>query len=54
MHGTGYVGLVTGACSAQAGNHVVGVYVDDATLKSSSLLSAHPGTSMGRPICATS
>lgn len=28
VHGTGYVGLVTGACIAQAGNHVVCVDVD--------------------------
>ena len=30
VHGTGYVGLVTGACIAQAGNHVVCVDIDKA------------------------
>ncbi len=30
VHGTGYVGLVTGACIAQAGNHVVCVDIDTA------------------------
>ena len=30
VHGTGYVGLVTGACIAQAGNHVLCVDIDKA------------------------
>ena len=30
VHGTGYVGLVTGACIAQAGNHVICVDIDQA------------------------
>ena len=30
VHGTGYVGLVTGACIAQAGNHVVCIDIDKA------------------------
>ena len=30
VHGTGYVGLVTGACIAQAGNHVLCVDIDTA------------------------
>ncbi len=34
VHGTGYVGLVTGACIAQAGNHVVCVDIDDAKVAS--------------------
>ena len=31
--GTGYVGLVTGACLADKGNHVVGVDIDEAKIK---------------------
>ena len=54
VHGTGYPGLGTGACIAQAGNHVVGVEVDDATVESTSSPSAHPRTRTARPICATS
>jgi UDPglucose 6-dehydrogenase len=34
VHGTGYVGLVTGACIAQAGNHVVCVDIDKAKVAS--------------------
>jgi UDPglucose 6-dehydrogenase len=33
VHGTGYVGLVTGACIAQAGNHVVCVDIDQAKVE---------------------
>ena len=32
IHGTGYVGLVTGACMAEVGNHVVCVDVDEAKI----------------------
>lgn len=32
IHGAGYVGLVTGACLAEVGNHVVCVDVDDAKI----------------------
>ena len=33
VHGTGYVGLVTGACMADAGNHVICVDVDEAKIR---------------------
>jgi len=33
VHGTGYVGLVSGACLAQAGNHVLCVDIDAAKVK---------------------
>ncbi len=33
VHGTGYVGLVTGACLAEAGNQVVCVDVDEAKIR---------------------
>ena len=29
IFGSGYVGLVTGACMAEVGNHVVGVDIDE-------------------------
>ncbi len=29
VFGSGYVGLVTGACLAEMGNHVVCVYIDE-------------------------
>jgi UDPglucose 6-dehydrogenase len=34
VHGTGYVGLVTGACLAEVGNHVVCVDIDAAKVES--------------------
>ena len=34
IHGTGYVGLVTGACLAESGNHVVCVDIDQAKIDS--------------------
>ena len=33
VHGTGYVGLVTGACMADAGNHVICVDVDETKIR---------------------
>lgn len=33
MIGTGYVGLVTGACLADAGNHVVCLDLDESKIK---------------------
>ena len=33
VHGTGYVGLVTGSCLANAGNHVICVDVDEAKVQ---------------------
>jgi UDPglucose 6-dehydrogenase len=34
VHGTGYVGLVTGACLAEVGNHVTCVDIDEAKVRS--------------------
>src|SRR3990172_3954991 len=34
VHGTGYVGLVTGACLAEVGNHVTCVDIDEAKVNS--------------------
>jgi UDP-N-acetyl-D-mannosaminuronate dehydrogenase len=40
--GTGYVGLVTGACLAEMGNHVVCVDVDERKIRSSTRAASDP------------